>query len=163
MDNGLLSGVWFFILLGAILSHIFESFFVLCSHECLSPHSLATKREKETESQNLWYIYWGSKNTSSPPCVGDMDSPCHHLDLVTLARPKVWGVRSSISCLARLKMNEINVSHNNCYISIYISYTECNIHYGTVIVLCEMYPKSIETEVVFTKREMNNDLNYFAP
>ena len=60
-------------------------------------------------------------------------------------------------------MIEIILPHNNWYISMYISYTKCNIHYGTVIVLCEMYPKNIEIEAVFTKREMNNNWSYFAP
>ena len=60
-------------------------------------------------------------------------------------------------------ITEAILPHNSRYISMYISYTKCNIHYGTVVVLCEMYPKSIETETAFTKREMKNDWNYFAP
>ena len=52
--------------------------------------------------------------------------------------------------------------HNSWYISIYISYEKCDIHYGTDMLVYETCPKSIDTKAVFIKAKKNKEWKYVS-
>ena len=67
--TNIMCGVRFFILLGTVASYNFDSFHVLLSYHLLSPHTSATKREKESESGNLWSLEIKSSIFQVPPII----------------------------------------------------------------------------------------------